>query len=90
MENQEEEKMFTCLTEEGDRVEGAIEGTKEQVLSWMRNAFPNLRKAEDQEVDTIWSFFCDGEAEVYETSDGNKVYLAESFFEVESANEEGR
>ena len=37
---------------------------------------------------SIWSFFCDGEAEVYETSDGNKVYLAESFFEVESVIEE--
>ena len=53
MEDYEEERMFTCLTEEGNRVDGAIEGTKEQVLSWMQNAFPGLRKSEDQEVDTI-------------------------------------
>ena len=85
---EEEEKMFTCLTARGKRVDGAIEGTKEQVLSWMKNVFPGLRKAEDQEVGTIWSFFCDGEAEVYETSDGNKVYLAESFFEVGPAIDE--
>ena len=32
---------------------------------------------------------CSGEAEVYETPDGNKVYLAGSFFEVESAREKG-
>ena len=83
----EEEKMFTCLTDAGDRVDGAIEVTKEQVLSWMKNAFPGLRKSEDQEVDTIWAFFRPGEAETYETPDGNKVYLAESFFEVESARE---
>ena len=82
--------MFTCLTEEGNRVGGAIEGTKGQVRSWMKNALPGLRKAADQEVDTIWSFFYDGEAEVYETSEGNRVYLAGSFFEVESANEEGK
>ena len=56
MEDYEEERMFTCLTEEGNRVDGAIEGTKEQVLSWMQNAFPGLRKSEDQEVDTIWAF----------------------------------
>lgn len=53
----------------------------------MQNAFPGLRKSEDQEVDTIWAFFRPGEAETYETPDGNKVYLAESFFEVESARE---
>ena len=89
MEDYEEERMFTCLTEEGNRVDGAIEGTKEQVLSWMQNAFPGLRKSEDQEVDAIWAFFRPGEAETYETPDGNKVYLAESFFEVESAREGG-
>lgn len=87
MEDLEEEKTFTCLTESGYRVPGAIEGTKEQVLSWMTRVLPGLRRAEDQELDTIWSFFCDGEAEVYETSDGDKVYLAEAFFERASENE---
>ena len=74
-------------TDACDRVDAAIEGTKEQVLSWMKNAFPGLRKSDDQEVDTIWAFSRSGEAKTYETPDGNKVYLAESFFEVESARE---
>ena len=48
MEDYEEERMFTCLTEEGNRVDGAIEGTKEQVLSWMqRHVIQNSPKKDE-------------------------------------------
>lgn len=80
-----EQKWFTCLTEKCSKVEGAIEGTKRQALAWMKRTISGLRKAEDQEVGTIWYFFREGEAVVYNTQAGENVYLAESFFEVAPA-----
>lgn len=74
-----EVKKFTCLTDEGDAVEGAIEGTKKQVIAWMKKTFPGIHKAADQERTPAWLFFCDmGESTVYETPEGKNLYLIEA------------
>ncbi len=74
-----EVKKFTCLTDDGEVAEGAIEGTKKQVLAWMKKSFPGIHKSSDQEFMPAWLFFCDmGESTIYETLEGKNLYLVEA------------
>ena len=70
-------KKFTCLKHEGEKADGAIEGSKRQVLAWMKKTFPGLSKAEDQEMMPAWQFFYKGDSTTYETADGMPLYLVE-------------
>ena len=72
-----EVKKFTCLDHEGNKPEGAIEGTKAQVLAWMKKKFPRIRKAADQDLMPAWQFFYKGETTTYETQDRDNLYLTE-------------
>ena len=58
-------------------VDGAIEGTKEQVLAWMKKTFPGMRKRGKSEMMSALEFFHEGEITAYKTADGESVYLAE-------------
>ena len=70
-------RKFTCLRDGGEKVKGAIEGSKEQVLAWMKRKYPGIRKAADQDMMPAWQFFYRGETTTYETPDGKEFYLAE-------------
>ena len=70
-------KKFMCLTIEGKKAKGTIEGTKNQVLDWMKKTFPGIRRAADQEMMPAWQFFYRGETTTYETTNGKNLYLAE-------------
>lgn len=72
-----EVKKFTCFTIEGEKAKGTIEGTKKQVLDWMKKEFPGIRKAADKEMMPAWQFFYRGETVTYETTDGKELYLVE-------------
>ena len=36
-------KKYTCWKDENSKVEGAIVGTKEEVLAWMQERFPEMK-----------------------------------------------
>lgn len=58
-------------------VDGTIEGTKEQVLAWMKKIFPGMRERGKSEMMSALEFFHEGEITAYKTADGESVYLAE-------------
>ena len=68
---------YTCLNGEEEKVDGAIVGAKEDVLAWMKETFPGIRKSTEREMMSAWEFFYEGEIEAYETVNGENVYLAE-------------
>lgn len=71
-------KKFTCINDSEVKVEGAIEGTKQQVLDWMEKTFPGVHEPEgDRNVIYALEFFYKGEITLYKTADGKNVYLAE-------------
>ena len=70
-------RKFTCLDGNGVKVADAIEGTQDEVIAWIKNTFPDIRKAADQEMMPAWQFFYRGETTTYETPDGKELYLAE-------------
>ena len=70
-----EVKKFTCLDHEGNKPNGAIEGTRNQVLAWMKKEFPGIHKAADQDMMPAWQFFYRGETTTYETPDGISILL---------------
>ena len=70
-------KRFTCINDREEIVDGAIEGTKEQVLAWMKKTFPGLRERGESEMILALEFFYEGEIKAYQTADGENVYLAE-------------
>lgn len=70
-------KRFTCINEREEMVDGAIEGTKEQVLAWMKKTFPGLRERGEEEIMSAIEFFHEGEIKAYKTANGEAVYLAE-------------
>ena len=71
-------KRFTCINDREEIVDDAIEGTKEEVLAWMKKTFPRLRERGESELMTALEFFYEGEITAYKTADGESVYLAES------------
>lgn len=75
-------KKYTCMDFEGNKVNGAIEGTKKQVLAWMKETFPGLHQhptPQEAAVSTVGAFFFffEGEITAYYTAEGEEVYLAE-------------
>lgn len=74
-------KKYTCMDFAGNKVEGAIEGTKKQVLAWMKETFPGLHHPTPKENEAMmvgaFFFFFEGEITEYLTADGEEVYLAE-------------
>ena len=72
-----EVKKFTCLDHEGNKPKGAIEGTRNQVLAWMKKTFPGMRERGESEMMSALEFFHEGEISAYKTADGESVYLAE-------------
>lgn len=70
-------KRFTCINNREEMVDGAIEGTKEQVFAWMKKTFPGMRKRGKSEMMSALEFFHEGEITAYKTADGESVYLAE-------------
>ena len=70
-------KRFTCINNREEMVDGAIEGTKEQVLAWMKKTFPGLRERGESEMMSAMEFFHKGDITAYKTADGESVYLAE-------------
>lgn len=70
-------KKFTCLKDESEKADGAIEGSKRQVLAWMKKTFPGLSKVEGQEMVPAWQFFYKGDSTAYKTADGKQLYLVE-------------
>ena len=70
-------KKFTCINDSEAKVNGAIEGTKAQVLAWMKKTFPGICKRGDSEMMSAMEFFYEGEITAYKTADGENVYLAE-------------
>ena len=69
-------KRFTCINDREEIVDGAIEGTKEQVLAWMKKTFPGLRERGESEMMSAMEFFHKGDITAYKTADGESVYLA--------------
>ena len=69
-------KKYTCWKDENSKVEGAIEGTKEEVLAWMLERFPGLKPDADPSL-WVWEFFNNVETEHYLTDEGNTVFLVE-------------
>ena len=43
---------WTCRCAEHVRVEGAVEGSKEEVLAWMKTHFPGLQETDASDVET--------------------------------------
>lgn len=50
-------KKFTCINDKETKVDGAIEGTKAQVLAWMKKTFPGIRERMHDEMMTAVEFF---------------------------------
>jgi hypothetical protein len=67
-------KKYTCWKDENSKVEGAIEGTKEEVLAWMLERFPGLKPDADPSL-WVWEFFNNVETEHYLTDEGSTVFL---------------
>ena len=70
-------KKFTCINDREAKIDGAIEGTKTQVLAWIKKTFPGICKRRESEMMTSIEFFYEGEITAYKTADGENVYLAE-------------
>lgn len=70
-------KKFTCINDKETKVEGAIEGTKAEVLEWMKKTFPGIGERGESKMMTALEFFYEGEIKAYQTADGSNVYLAE-------------
>ena len=70
-------KKFTCINDREAKVEGAVVGTKKQVLAWMKKTFPGMRERASDEMMLAVEFFYEGEITAYKTADEETVYLAE-------------
>ena len=70
-------KKFTCINDKETKVDGALEGTKAEVLEWMKKTFPGLCERGESEMMSALEFFYAGEIKAYKTADGANVYLAE-------------
>ena len=73
-------KKYTCWKDENSKVEGAIEGTKEEVLAWMQERFPEMKPECGQGEDGLvlaGVFFYKGDIDSYVTKEGESIYLVE-------------
>lgn len=77
----EHQGLYTCYTELAPRkieAEGAIVGSYDDVLAWMRDKFGTLSSevTGDRMVHAA-AFFYDGDCEEFWLADGTPVFLAE-------------
>ena len=77
-----EAKRYTCFAYrdcELVRVEGAIEGSKEEVLAWMREKYGEKLSEHHGEVLMMPAavFFFEGDSQTFLLSDDEEVYLME-------------
>ena len=70
-------RKFTCINDKETKVDGAIEGTKAEVLEWMKKTVPGIGERGESEMMSALEFFYKGEIKAYKTADGANVYLAE-------------
>ena len=66
---------WTCWVDEEVKAEGAIVGSREAVLEWMEATYPGLRKVRENVMVPAWYFFYEDDAELYETENGDDLYL---------------
>ena len=76
---QEEEK-WTCWVDEEVKAEGAIVGSREDVLWWMKATYPGLRRVRDNVMVPAWYFFYENDADIYETENGRELFLVRGPF----------
>lgn len=74
-------KRYSCFTslEPMTKAEGAIEGSKEEVLAWMREKYPKM-SSEDPGCEGFIEanvFFYEGDIKEFWLPDGEGIYLAE-------------
>lgn len=74
-------KRYSCFTslKQMTKAEGAIEGSKEEVLAWMREKYPKM-SSEDSGCEGFMDasvFFYEGDVEEFWLPDGDGIYLAE-------------
>ena len=67
---------WVCRRQGNFGVRGAIKGTKDEVLAWMKKTFPGLRERGESEMMSAMEFFHKGDITAYKTTDGESVYLA--------------
>lgn len=73
-----QQKRYTCYLEldpELEKAEGAIVGSKEEVLAWMKKKFGRL--SQRSTMMSADAFFYDGDCEEFWLKDGSCVFLAE-------------
>ena len=69
---------WACRRQGNFGVRGAIKGTKEEVLTWMKSHFAGLRSCDVEHRDIpAWIAWYKGEAMMFETAEGDEVYLVE-------------
>ena len=69
---------WACRRQGNFGVRGAIKGTKEEVLAWMKSHFAGLRSCDVEHRDIpAWIAWYKGEAMMFETAEGDEVYLVE-------------
>ena len=72
------ENKWACRRQGNFGVKGAIKGTKEEVLAWMKGHFAGLRPCDaERRVVPAWIALYKGEAMIFETAEGEEVYLVE-------------
>ncbi len=52
---------WTCRCAEHVRIEGAVEGAKDEVLDWMKSHFPGLRETDESQIE---QWYCDYKGDV--------------------------
>ena len=75
-----EDVKWTCWVDEEVKAEGAIVGSREAVLEWMEATYPGLRKVRENVMVPAWYFFYEDDAELYETENGDDLYLVRGPF----------
>ena len=69
---------WACRRQGNLGVRGAIKGTKDEVLAWMKSHFAGLRPCDmEHRVIPAWIAGYKGEAMIFETARGEEVYLVE-------------
>ncbi len=69
---------WTCRRNDNFGIEGAIKGTKEEVLEWMKRHFAGLRPCGgDAAAAPAWFVQYQGGAMRFKTADAGEVYLVE-------------
>ena len=69
---------WACRRQGNFGVRGAIKGTKDEVLAWMKSHFAGLLPCDaEQRVVPAWIAGYKGEAMIFETAKGEEVYFVE-------------